>query len=249
MNAVERSGPRHRGPSLLIVGIVYALLFASSLALSTAMAGGVHYPSPFADQALASRFFTEHAAAVRIGAFLQLGAAVPLGVYAATAVSRLRFLGTEVAGISIAFFGGIGASLMLAFSALVSWVLSHAGSDSLAALHSLHLLAFATGGPGHVVLLGLLVAGMAVPGGLLRLLPRWMMWFGLVVAAVAELSALSLLVPQLFVLLPAARFPAFVWLIAAGALLPKSRKGRPAAAPQAPSSAGSPALGLAGGAQ
>ncbi|HEU4384732.1 MAG TPA: hypothetical protein VFR85_14690 [Anaeromyxobacteraceae bacterium] len=44
-------------------------------------------------------------------------------------------------------------------------------------------------------------------------------------AAMAELSWLSLVLPQASVLLPLARFPALAWLIAAGALLPVHRKG------------------------
>jgi hypothetical protein len=48
-----------------------------------------------------------------------------------------------------------------------------------------------------------------------------MMIFGLVVAAVAELSSLSLMVPAAAWLLPLARFPALVWIVCAGALLPR----------------------------
>ena len=48
-----------------------------------------------------------------------------------------------------------------------------------------------------------------------------MMIFGLVVAAIAELSSFALLAPAAAWLLPLARFPALVWLICAGALLPK----------------------------
>ena len=78
------------------------------------------------------------------------------------------------------------------------------------------------GGPGHVVPLGLLLAGMAVTAGLTGRLPRWTMVFGLVVAAIAELSVLALVFPAAAWLLPLARFPALVWLICAGVLLPKT---------------------------
>jgi hypothetical protein len=97
-------------------------------------------------------------------------------------------------------------------------------ADSAATVRALHLFAFATGGPGHVVPLGLLLAGVAVPAGLMRFLPRWTMTFGLVVAGIAELSTLSLLVPAAAFLLPIARFPAFIWILTAGALLPQSRR-------------------------
>jgi hypothetical protein len=75
-----------------------------------------------------------------------------------------------------------------------------------------------------VVPLGLLVAGMAVPALIARLLPRWLAWAGLAVAAVAELSALSLLTPALDVTLPAGRFGGLLWIVAASVLLPRSRR-------------------------
>lgn len=49
------------------------------------------------------------------------------------------------------------------------------------------------------------------------------MWFGLAVAAIAELGSTSLILAPAMYLLPAARFPAFVWMICVGALLPKTR--------------------------
>jgi hypothetical protein len=48
------------------------------------------------------------------------------------------------------------------------------------------------------------------------------MWFGLILAVIGELSWLSMVVPAALFLIPLTRFPAFVWLIAAGFLLPKS---------------------------
>jgi len=215
---------RHRGPSLVIVGAVFTALFLASLIVSTAMAGGQHFPSPFQPEALSSAWFAEHAWAVRLGAFLQFGAAVPFGIFTATAVSRVRFLGVDVAGTLIGLFGGVAASLMLAVSALMQWTLSQPGIvESTSLVHGLHLLAFATGGPGFVVPAGLLLAGVSVSAGLHRLLPRWLMWFGLVVAGLSELSALSLVIPAAGYLLPLARFPGFVWMICVGAMLPKAR--------------------------
>ncbi len=209
----------HRGPSLVAVGSVFASLFIASLAVGTAMAGGEHFPSPFAPETATAAYFAQHAQAVAAAAFLQFGAAIPLGIYTATVASRLQFLGLRAAGVFIALFGGLAASFFLALSALTQWVLAQPGTSG--AVHTLYWFAFATGGPGHVVPLGLLVAGVAVSAGLTMRLPRWMMIFGLVVAAVAELSSLSLIVPAAAWLLPLARFPALVWIVCAGALLPR----------------------------
>ena len=212
---------RHRGPSLLALGTIFAGLFVASLVLATVLAGGEHFPSPFAPHA--ADWFSRHRTAVLIGAFLQFGASIPLGIYTATIVSRMQFFGLRVAGVHIALFGGLSASFFLAVSALIQWVLAQ---DSIAvsgvAAHTLHHLAFATGGFGHVVPLGLLLAGISVTAGLTRRLPRWMMVFGIVVAAIAELSSLGLVFPAAMVLLPLARFPALVWIVCAGAMLPDS---------------------------
>src|SRR6266850_851068 len=212
---------RHRGPSLLAVGTIFAALFVGNLVLVTVLAGGEHFPSPFAPDA--ADWFSRHRTAVLAGAFLQFGASVPLGIYTATIVSRMQFFGLRVAGVHIALYGGLSASVFLALSALLQWVLGQADvASSAAAARTLHYLALATGGFGHVVTLGLLLAGISVTAGLTRRLPRWMMIFGLIVAAIAELSSIGLVFPAAMVLLPLARFPALVWIVCAGAMLPDS---------------------------
>src|SRR6266436_1990911 len=219
---MSRTEIEHRGPSLLALAITFAALFLASLILGTALAGGEHFPSLYGPEGYSSTYFSQHAKAVAISAFLQFGAAIPLGIYTATAVSRLQFFGLRVAGVFIALFGGLAASFFLALSALSQWVLAQTGvAASAGATRVLHWFAFATGGPGHVVPLGLLLAGISVTAGLTRRLPRWMMIFGLVVAAIAELSSFALVVPAAAWLLPLARFPALVWIVCAGALLPR----------------------------
>lgn len=221
MDTTTTTTSLHRGPSLLALGIVFATLFVSSLVLTTVLAGGAHFPSPFAPDA--AEWFARNRTAVAAGAFLQFGASVPLGIYTATIVSRLQFFGLRVAGVHIALFGGLSASFFLALSALIQWVLAQNGiASSVDVARTLHYFALGTGGFGHVVPLGLLVASVSVTAGLTRRLPRWMMVFGLIVAAVAELSSLGLVFQPAMILLPLARFPALVWIVCAGALLPKS---------------------------
>ncbi|WP_199242781.1 hypothetical protein [Vitiosangium sp. GDMCC 1.1324] len=223
----EAATARHIGPPLLMVAGIYVALFLSSLIASTLMAGGGHFPSPFEPEALSRAYFAEHGDAVRMGGFLQFCCAVPLGIFGATVVSRLRFLGVDVAGVSIALFGGLGAALMLFLSAMAQWTLGQPGiADAPGVVRMLHLLAFASGGPGYAVLFGLLVAGVSVSAGLTRRLPRWLMWFGLGIAIAAELSALSLVFQQAAYLLPLARFPGFVWLLCVSTLLPRTRPSR-----------------------
>jgi len=122
---------RHRGPSLLALAIVFVVLFLASLILGTVLAGGEHFPSPFAPGAV--EWFSRHRTAVLAGAFLQFGASVPLGIYTATIVSRMQFFGLRVAGVHIALYGGLSASVFLALSALIQWVLGQAEVASSAA--------------------------------------------------------------------------------------------------------------------
>ena len=77
-----------------------------------------------------------------------------------------------------------------------------------------------------MVTLGLLIAGIAVPGLIVGLLPRAVAWTGLVIAGIAELTTLVLIWPGLSPLLPVARFTGLVWFIVAGALLPLRRRNK-----------------------
>jgi hypothetical protein len=219
------SAARHRGPSLAALSIIYVVLFLASLVSTAIMTKGGHFPSPFSAPDGAQGFFARNGDAVRIAAFLQFGSAVPLGIFTATVVSRLQFLGMNVAGVFISLFGGLAASLFSAISAVFQWVLAHPGVASQSgAVIVLHLLSFATGGVGYVVGFGLLLAGVSVIAWFTRILPRWLVWLGLVVAAIAELSSLSLILAPAVYLLPVARFLGFLWIIATGFLLPRSRR-------------------------
>jgi hypothetical protein len=64
-----------------------------------------------------------------------------------------------------------------------------------------------------------------VTAGFAKLLPRWIVISGLVLAAAGELSWLALLFPQALFLIPLTRFPGFAWLIAAGFALPSTMRG------------------------
>ncbi len=212
------------GPPLGPIGVVVSALFVTSLVLPILVASGDVYPSPYAHSATIISYFTAHPGAVRLGALLQFGAALPLAIYAATVNARLHRLGIRAPGATIALAGGILASGSMALSASLSWALARPEITQHADLVRLvHDLAFITGGPGFVVPLGLLLAGIAVPGLLVRLLPRWLALAGLVIAAVCMVATLAVALPGLALLLPIARFPALAWLIAVGFLLPRER--------------------------
>ncbi|MFE3763829.1 hypothetical protein ACFXPI_18980 [Streptomyces sp. NPDC059104] len=224
--ATETRGRRdpQAGPPPGILAVVFTALFLAGLVSSTLLAGGDTFPSPFGSTDTVTSYFRDHTGAVRLSGALQFAASVPLAIYAATVSARLHKLGVRAPGATIALAGGVLGAAFLACSGLVTWVLSRSEVAAHAELvRPLQYLAFGLGGPAHVVFLGLLVAGIAVPGLLAGLLPRALAVTGLVIAAIAELSTLVLLADGAALLLPVARFAGLLWLIAAGFLLPRRR--------------------------
>lgn len=215
---------RHRGPNPGLIAIVYVVLFILSLASFAILSHGSGFPMPFGPLDQAQHIYQQYPDAIRINALLQFGAAIPLGLFTAAVTSRLSFLGVNVTGVSIALFGGIAASIFITISSLNSWILSQPGMVSnLQVMHAIQLLGFATGGVAHVVALGLLMSGIAVPCLFGGYSPKWVAWLGLVLAGIAELSTLSLVFSPLMYLLPIARFGSYVWLISTGFTLVKKR--------------------------
>jgi hypothetical protein len=218
---------RHAGPNPGVVAIIFTALFLASLVPVTLIVSETHFPSPLQSPEEMVSYFRSEAAKVRVCAFLQFAASVPLGIFAATMASRLRFQRVEAAGATIALFGGLAASAFMAFSALAQWSLGQPGiAEDPVLTRAMYYLIFSAGGPGYSVPFGLLMAGIGVSGGLSRLLPRWLALAGVLLGIVGELSSLSLVIPGLLFLIPLTRFPGFFWLIAAGFALPGSRVAR-----------------------
>jgi hypothetical protein len=163
---------------------------------------------------------------IRFGTFCELSSAVLLGLFVAVTVSRLRFLGVRAAGEVIALCGGVGATVMLMLSALSGWSVTRPGiAEADGVVSVLQALAFAGGGPGFVVPLGLFVAGVSITAGLHRFIPRWLMWLGVVVAVACELATLTLLVWNAAYFIPVGRFVSAVWMICVAVTLAKSIAG------------------------
>jgi hypothetical protein len=229
MNITNHLTNTHRGPHPGIVAIVYTLLFNAALYQVISFSGGPHFPGPWESSEAIAPYFQQHPKAVMICAFLQFDAAIPLGIFTATMVSRLRFLGVRAAGPSIALFGGLMTAFNMALTALILWVMAYPGiAQETAVLRALYYIGFAIGGVGFSVPMGLLIAGLSVPAAIMNLLPKWLVVSGLALGIIGELSALNLVIPQALLLIPLTRFPGFVWLIAAGFALPASH--RPSAA-------------------
>ena len=175
------------------------------------------YPTPISPAETAQAYFQKFPGVLHISSFLQLGAAITIGIFTATITSLLRFLGVSAAGSNIALFGGIAGAAFLAISAVLTWVQSQPGiSDDIHTMRMVQLAGFASGGIVHVALLGLLLAGISIPCLLIGLMPKWLCWLGLITAGVSELASLGFLFSEALILLPVARFASLLWLVGAG---------------------------------
>jgi hypothetical protein len=217
-SASINSVKRHPGPNLLLLALVYT---GFMLAGGSKLVAAFRFPHDSAEKAIA--YLAQNGWAIQWGSFCELASAIPLGVFIATTVSRLRFLGVRAAGESIAFLGGVGVTVMLILSALASWSLTRPGvAESTGAVPALQAISFAGGGPGFAVLLGLFIAGVSVTAGLHKLIPRWLMGLGIIVAVACELASLSLLNFKAAYFIPVGRFVSIVWMIGVSLTLPAS---------------------------
>jgi hypothetical protein len=213
----QQGGP----PLVLLSGLCLGLLFGG-IAIGVAL-GGVP-PLPYGPAAAVAAYVRAQPVAVQVIATAVFASSVPLAIYAATASTRLRQLGVTAPGATIALTGGTLAAGSLGLTGLLAWTLSRPEvSADTALVRAVYFLVFLVGGPGHIVALGLLVAGMAVPSLILRLTPRPVAWTGLAIAALAEMTTVVLVWPELGVILPIARVAALTWLVVAGVLLPLRR--------------------------
>jgi hypothetical protein len=208
------------GPPLALVAATCIVLLFGGIAIGVAL-GGV-MPLPYGPVGAIEDYVRAQPTAIQVIAVAVFASSVPLAVYAATAGARLPQLGVAAPAATIALTGGLVAASALGLTGLLAWTLSRPGvSADTALVITLYYLVFLLGGAGHIVALGLLVAGMAISGLLSRLVAR----VGLAIAVLCELTTLVLIWPVLGPILPVARVSALVWLVVAGARLPLRSNG------------------------
>jgi hypothetical protein len=203
----------HRSPPLVLVAVVFVLLCVASLVTNVVLASSALIPSAYPPLDALQNYYTGAPGAVRLSAFFQFGASIPFAVLVGSMVSRVQFHRVTVAGVHIALVGGTAAAFFMGLTALATWALTHPGFDP-AVLRVTHQFAIGCD-VAHVAGLGLFVAGICVPSLAFGLLPRWLSLFGLVLAAIAEVSVLTLILPPAAILLPLVHIASWVWLIAA----------------------------------
>ncbi len=225
-----KSTSRFRGPSLLLLATVHFLLFASGLVVAAVLRHGAHFATPFAPAEELGAFLAVSPAAVRVSNFFLFGSAVPFGIFAVTAVSRLRYMGIRAAGTNIALLGGLIATIALILSGSVGWILSVPEVlASAPVVKMVSFLNFLLGGVMFAVGFGLLAAGVSVTCYFMRLLPRWLVVFGMLMALTGELSSLSLVAYPANFFIPVTRYLGLIWMFSVAVALTRNRKGEQAA--------------------
>ena len=219
-----KATPRFRGPSLILLATVHILVFAAGLVASATLRHGASYVTPFAPAEQMRLFFAQSPTAVRVSNFFLFASAVPFGIFAVTIVSRLRFMGVRAAGTNIAFLGGLTATIALILSGIMGWVLSVPEvSASAQVVKAIFYLCFLFGGTVYAVGFGLLAAGVSVTSYFMRLLPRWMVVLGMLLAITGELSSLSLIAYPANFFIPITRYLGLIWMVSVAVALTRNR--------------------------
>jgi hypothetical protein len=217
--------PGFRGPSLILLATVHILVFVAGLVAAATLRHGAPYVTPFAPAEEVRLFFAQSPTAVRVSNFFLFASAVPFGIFAVTTVSRLRFLGVRAAGTNITFLGGLTATIALMLSGTTGWVLSVPEvSASAQVVKALFFLCFLFGGVVFSVGFGLLAAGVSVTSYFMRLLPRWMVALGMLLAVTGELSSLSLIAYPAKFFIPVTRYLGLIWMVSVAVALTKNRR-------------------------
>ncbi|HEY4051135.1 MAG TPA: hypothetical protein VGM27_30095 [Acidobacteriaceae bacterium] len=214
-----------RGPSLILLATVHILVFAAGLVAGATLRHGAPFVTPFAPAEQLRLFFVQNPTAVRVSNFFLFGSAVPFGIFAVTMVSRLHFMGVRAAGTNIALFGGLAAAMALFLSGIAGWVLSVPEvTASAGVVKAIVFLNFLSGGVFYAVGFGLLAAGVSVTSYFMRLLPRWLVVLGMLLALTGELSSFSLVAYPANFLIPITRFVGYIWMLFVAVALTRNRK-------------------------
>ena len=136
---VQNTPARFRGPNSGIVATVFVLLFFAGLMPVTAFGGMPYFPGPTASVNEMVAFFSQRQGGTLLCAFLQLGSAVPLGIFTMSIVARVKFLGVRAAGADMALFGGLATAMGLVISSCFLWAMTYPGIPQDAnLLHALY---------------------------------------------------------------------------------------------------------------
>lgn len=212
-----------------LTGVRFAAFFIAGDVLGGVLTS-VPLPLPDAPTADVVRYYDDSRTAVLVRSGCQILSALSLFVFAGCIVvfvRRMRSEGSALPGLTRA--GGILAAAFLLVSALLALALIPvAAGGNLTLVSALRQMNFLTGGTLHVVSLGLLMGAASIVARGPKALPGWIVWLGIVQAALAILSLISLIVPFAALLILLGRLLGFVWSIAVGIVLALGKQRAPA---------------------
>jgi hypothetical protein len=216
---------KHQSPPLGILAIAFSVLFCAGLSFVISFSTtSPHFPAPWDTTEIIKAYFSGYPHAVLMCSFLQFIAAVPLGIFVVSVVSRLRFHGVTAVGPYIALFGGLIAAANIFLSSLFLWVMAYPDvAQDASIIRALYYVVYAIGGVGYSLPLGIFFAGVSITAYFTKLLPKWLVYWGFALALCGLLSSLSLLSLNLLFFIPLTRFIGFIWLIVAGFKLPSKQ--------------------------
>jgi hypothetical protein len=218
------------------LGLLFATLFASAF-----------YPSPFGPpfgpQTEVTAYFAANRPQVRAMSFAYALASLSLLGFVAYGAGMLadRTPARRSALPGLALGAGSLAAGFWLLTALLLWVLSRPAAAAAPGLvRVMHDLAYLSGGPAHVLALGVFLGAVAAALWSGSVLPRWIVWTGAAAAVFSLLAALSLLWEPASLLLPLGRGMGMLWVFATSVALLVGRSGEQMAEPDRPADGRAP---------
>jgi hypothetical protein len=191
-------------PRLGMLAILYTVLFNAGLCAVSAfgIAFGVkppYWPGPWEPSSVIVSYFsgTLHGRAnLRVPAIRRIDSSRDFHRHGSEPPALLGYI--DAAGPNIALFGGFMTVFNGIAAGFTVWAMIHPGVTQDATLTTaLYYLSHAFGGRGFSVPMGLLMAGVCVPAAMRKVLPKWLVAFGLVLAIAGELSWFNLIFRRL----------------------------------------------------
>jgi hypothetical protein len=212
-----------------ISGLAFLACSAAGLLLANIFASAF-YPSPFGPpfgpQTDLLAYFSANRIQVRAISFAFALAALALLVF--VAYSAELFADTPSARRAGVSWLALGAGTLSAgfwlLTALLLWALSQPEvTEASGLLRTLHDLVYVSGGPAHILTLGVFLGAIAAAQWRMSQLPRWIIWTGAAAALLSVLAAFALLWESASLLLPLGRGLALLWIFAVSVALLMSR--------------------------
>jgi hypothetical protein len=174
-------------------------------------------------------YFTANRAQVRAMSFVFALAALALLIF--VAYGSELFADTPLARRSglqgLALGAGTLAAGFWLLAALLLWALSQPeATEASGLLRTLHNLVYVSGGPAHVLTLGVFLGAITAAQWNSSQLPRWITWAGAAAALFSVVSVLALLWEPASLLLPLGRGLSMLWifLVSVALLLARSNE-------------------------